>query len=223
MEPARRLRLDGPPGPRLPVPLLAALALSRARRGRRRPATGPPGAAARRLGLLGHVERRRAVDRLGLGIVDRADRLERLAGGGLVLALDGVLDLGLLRAAPVVGLRGGLELGLGLLLTLRDALAGLLQRAVGLGRGLVGVRTGVVGDRAADVRGLGGGSGLLGGLVDGLGLERLGGRDGRRGVGRGTGRVVVGDARRGGGRGGLFALCGRGRPRGRGGRRAAGK
>src|SRR4051794_10865683 len=90
----RRLRLDGPPGPRLPVPLLAALALSRARRGRRRPATGPPGAAARRIGLLGRVERRRAVDRLGLGIVDRADRLERLAGAGLVLARDGVLDLG---------------------------------------------------------------------------------------------------------------------------------
>ena len=57
------------------------------------------------------------------------------------------------------------ELGLGLLLALGLALAGLGERALGLVGRQVG-RAGVVAHRAADVGGLGRGGGLLGRLVD---------------------------------------------------------
>ena len=63
-------------------------------------------------------------------------------------------------------LGGGLEVGLGLLLALGLALAGLGQRALAPRSPARRLGAGVVGDRAADVGGLGRGGGLLGGLVD---------------------------------------------------------
>ena len=79
------------------------------------------------------------------GSLRRRGALGRLADRGVARRLDRVIDLALgVRHAVVATVRVLLELRLGLLLALGHALAGLGERALGLGHRLVELRPGVV-------------------------------------------------------------------------------